>query len=327
MSSDNTKSIRDEIFKDIKNKFGLNIIGFSKIELGYMNLKWKIKTEIGDLFVKQYNKTRYPVEMIPGLKTSLNHQNHLYHEGVLCPKLYSQEGKYVLKSPSGEHFVLMEICDGNNIAAGTANEQQMNSLGQTIGKMHKMLNNYNTDQLPLHWNLRPKESMLEKWKERWEEAVRLDCSRTLSNWKVQRRILEKNDLHIFSECQKGWGHWDLFVDNILFHTDSVSAILDFDRMNYDYLDFDISRPILSCCLDNGQLNIDSAFAIVKGYREYNALTIEQLVRSIKLTWWKEAEWVKVEKMQRSLPLKRFIKENLWVGNNWDDLESLFANIH
>ncbi|TQR15495.1 hypothetical protein [Psychrobacillus vulpis] len=57
------EDVRDDIFEAITIILGFNILDFSQIELGYMNLKWKIKTEIGGLFVKQYNKTRYPEQM------------------------------------------------------------------------------------------------------------------------------------------------------------------------------------------------------------------------------------------------------------------------
>lgn len=31
------------------------------------------------------------------------------------------------------------------------------------------------------------------------------------------------------------------MDNLLFHSDSLADILDFDRLHYVYMDFDISR--------------------------------------------------------------------------------------
>ncbi|MGP4108621.1 phosphotransferase [Virgibacillus sp. L01] len=318
--------IRDDIFEEITNIFGINIIGFSQIELGHMNLKWKIDTDKGDLFVKQYNKTRYPEKMIQGLETSLNHQSNLYNEGIPCPELYSHKGKYVIKTSYGERFVLMGLSEGSNIKAGTANKEQMYNLGKIIGQMHKILNYNNTVQLPLHWDVRSKESMLKNWQARWREAISLDCKNTLSKLEIQRKIIEKSDIDIFSQCEKGWGHWDLFVDNILFKTNSVSAILDFDRMHYVYPEFDISRPILSCCLEKEQMHTDRVSAFVKGYQEYQKLTNQKLVRSIKLTWWKEAEWVRADNAYNSSPLKRFSEENIWVGDNWDDLECLFANI-
>lgn len=327
MNSDTTKSIREDIFEAITNIFGFNIIGFSQIELGHMNLKWKIETDKGDLFVKQYNKTRYPEQMIQGLETSLNHQSNLYNKGISCPELYSHKGKYVIKTSYGERFVLMGLCGGYNIEAGTANKEQMYSLGKIIGQMHKILNCNNTVQLPLHWDVRSKESMIKDWQERWREAISLDCGNTVSKLEVQRKIIDKSEIDIFSQCETGWGHWDLFVDNILFKTNSVSAILDFDRMHYVYPEFDISRPILSCCVDNGQIYIDKVSAFVEGYREYHKLTNQKLVRSIKLTWWKEAEWLRAVKVQNSSPLKRFNEENIWIGDNWGDLESVFSNIH
>ncbi|MEK3981441.1 phosphotransferase [Psychrobacillus sp. FSL K6-2836] len=321
-----TEDIRGDIFEAITTIFGFNILDFSPIELGYMNLKWKIKTDIGDLFVKQYNKTRYPEQMLHGLETSLILQSKLHKKGTPCPKLYSHKEKYVIHSLNGERFVLMELCEGKNIQAGTANEEQMYSLGKKIGEMHKILNSNNTVQLSLHWDVRSKENMLKNWHKRWDEAARLECTNILSNLEIQRKILEGNDLDIFSDCEKGWGHWDLFVDNILFNTNSVTAILDFDRMNFIYPEFDISRPILSCCVDNGQIHIDKVYTFVQGYREYHKLTLQKLVRSIKLTWWKEAEWVRAIKVQNSSPLKRFNEENIWIGENWDDLESIFSKL-
>ncbi|QOV12221.1 hypothetical protein [Viridibacillus arvi] len=39
------EDVRDDIFEAIAIIFGLNILDFSQIELGYMNLNWKIKTD------------------------------------------------------------------------------------------------------------------------------------------------------------------------------------------------------------------------------------------------------------------------------------------
>lgn len=326
MNSDTTKYIRDDIFEAITNIFGFNIIGFSRIEIGYMNLKWKIKTDKGDFFVKQYNKTRYPEPMIKGLETSLNHQSNLYSQGIPCPELYSHKGKYVINTLNGERFVLMGLCEGSNIKAGAANQDQMYSLGKIIGQMHKILNCNNTVPMSLHWDVCSKESMIANWQERWKEAISLGCNNTLSNLEIQREIIDKSDINMFSQCEKGWGHWDLFVDNILFKTNSIAAILDFDRMNYVYPEFDISRPILSCCIENGHLYLDRVSAFIEGYREHHKLSNQKLVRSIKLTWWKEAEWVRAVNVQNSSPLKRFNEENIWIGDNWDDLESVFSDI-
>nr|WP_237171634.1 phosphotransferase [Paenibacillus sp. IHB B 3084] len=38
----------------------------------------------------------------------------------------------------------------------------------------------------------------------------------------------------------GWVHRDLWTDNVLFNDDKLSAILDFDRLDYDYTQLDIA---------------------------------------------------------------------------------------
>ena len=62
------KSIREDIFEAITSIWGLNILDFTIVDLGYMNLKWILKTDHGDFFAKQYNKSRYPEHMVEGFK-------------------------------------------------------------------------------------------------------------------------------------------------------------------------------------------------------------------------------------------------------------------
>ena len=319
-------SIREDVFRTITNFFGIRIYSYSEIALGYLNLKWQVKTSIGDLFVKQYNKVRYPNHMEKGLEESLSHQMFLNGKGIPCPQLLSHKGRYVLRTPNGERFVVMRLCDGEVIEPGTATANQLSSLGQVTGRMHKKLNDYQQTSIPLHWDILSKESMQENWLIRWREANSIACDKTISSLEIQRKIIEEIDLSLFSKCETGWAHWDLFVDNILFEKDSVAAILDFDRMNYVYQEFDISRPILSCCLCEGKIDFEKVSAFVEGYRETYGLSVDKIIRSIKLTWWKEATLVTVEKNNDSKPLRRFQAENRWVADNWNQLNKLFSEL-
>lgn len=72
--------------------------------------------------------------------------------------------------------------------------------------------------------------------------------------------------------------------------------------------------------------MDTVTAFVKGYREYQSLTKENLVRSVKLAWWKEAEWGTVEGENDSSPLKKFREEIIWVGETWDNLRNILSNV-
>lgn len=317
--------IQEEIFETISRLFGMQIQDYNQIYLGFKNLKWQIKTDAGDLFVKQYNKQRYPKHRIPGLEKALQIQNKLFDEGLPCPELFSHNGKFLLNTEGGERFVWMGFNKGFTLPPGSANPSQMYSLGKIIGNMHVLLEE-NIALEPLHWDIQSKPELLENWSDRWKEANALGCGKTIKRLETQRRILEQNDTDLFSECEIGWAHWDLFADNILFNENEVASILDFDRMNVVYTDFDISRPILSCCIHDNKIRLECVSAFVSGYREFKPLPFEKLVRSVKLTWWREAEWLRVEKPRDSTPLKRFRKENVWIADHWHQLEDLFSGI-
>jgi Ser/Thr protein kinase RdoA (MazF antagonist) len=323
--ADTAARIRDEILDSISEIFGVRVTEATQIDQGFLNLKWKLESDHGRLFVKQYSRIRYPEHLTRGLEISLTHQDRLHRQGIPVPRLFSHQGQYVLRTPSQERYVLMNLCDGNSIEPGSANEQQMYALGSVIGQMHKLLNTDLTP-LPLHWNIKTKEAMVKHWEKRYVQATILQCDETVAALELQRRIIDKMDTAIFADCERGWGHRDLFVDNILFSADKVAAILDFDRLHFVYPEFDISRPILSCALSGNGFRLDRVRAFAAGYREYNPLPPDKLIRSIKLTWWKEAEWIAVAQKDEFTPLSRFRQENNWVAAHWDNLEDIFAGI-
>lgn len=326
MEEKTCEQIKEDIFNTLKMRYKLDILSDKKINKGYLNYKWKIYTDKGNFFVKQYNKKRYPDEMLDGLERFLNQHAYLYENGIPCPKLFIYEKKYVQYSIGGERFVLMELKNGNMIEAGSATIDQMYSLGSIIGKMHKLLNTKRQVDLPLHWEIPSKEQMMDNWLKRWDEAIKLKDEIVLPILEKQRKIIKRMHLEHFSQCEKGWAHWDLFVDNVLFTSNQVAAILDFDRMNYVFPEFDLSRAILSCCLKDNYLQLEPVSAYFEGYRDYCDITLQKLVRSIRLTWWKESSWIRAGKSVEKT-LQRFCEENKWIGDNWNELEFIFSEIN
>ncbi|TFE02314.1 phosphotransferase [Jeotgalibacillus salarius] len=316
--------IKQDIFNSIEKYFELTVTADRQIKLGYKNLKWEINTSGENLFVKQYHKERYPEHLMTGLEASLHTQAKLWELHHPVPRPYSFKGQFIIRSTGDERFIVTEKCSGENLVPGTANEAQMYSLGRAVGRLHAALDMLLPASNDLHWNIRSKESMIEDWKKRWKEAERAGCEETLTHLQEQFSILEQNEPDQFATCEVGWSHWDLFVDNILFEGNEVSAILDFDRLNVVYKDFDIARPILSGCMSNQLLDVKSALAFVNGFREYQPLTIDRLIRALKLNWWREAEWLSVPKPGRSTVLTRFNEENRWIASNWHRLDEILT---
>lgn len=319
-------TILHEISETLKFRHGLITNKAEPNEFGYANLKWKINTDAGLFFVKQYNSVRYSDELLGHVEVALGLQDKLIKEaGIPCPKILSHEGTYIHRTPFGERLMIAEFCHGQMVNPGEVNESQMYHLGQVTGKMHTWLNKNAPKSLPLHWTPDSKEKMLEQWLKNWSQAHISGSNKYIAALEVQRKIVEEIDLEMFQLCEEGWVHWDLFVDNILFHSNHISAILDFDRMHYIYPEFDISRAIISGAILNNNINLETTKAFIKGYRESIPLSISKLVRSIKLTWWKEASWVNI-KSEEYRTLRRFVEELMWVGNNWSILEEIFNDM-
>lgn len=316
----NSDLIRDEIMETIEKIWGIKSYSYEQNQRGYLNLKWKINTDSGPLFVKQYNWDRY--SSLENVKRALEFQCLLKQQNIKCPHIFEANGHLIQETRTGERFTVSEFCEGNVLVPGSVNSDQMYSLGQATGKMHLILNSKRTRHA-LHWNVPSKEEMMVDWNRRWKEAIKKDSSYYIGALEKQRRIIDNIDLSLFSGCDEGWVHWDLWVDNLLFSKHELSAILDFDRLHYIYPEFDISRAILSCTLRFEELNNNVAYAFLKGYKEYIPLTREKVIRSIKLTYWKEAEWVGVQAEQSGDAIQRFVEESIWISDNWSYLNEIF----
>ncbi|WP_440109193.1 phosphotransferase [Paenibacillus sp. QZ-Y1] len=317
--------ILSEIIADIKGNLGLITDNAEQNHFGFANLKWKLNTNSGTYFVKQYNASRYSDNLLVSVERALGFQDRLQKAGIPCPKVLPHGRRYIQRTPSGERYMISSFCKGTMVNPGEVNTNQMYHLGYVTGKLHKWLNYNAPKSVPLHWAPISKELMISRWKQNWDEAQRGESSKYISALELQKKIIEEIDLAQFELCEEGWVHWDLFVDNILFYPNQVSGILDFDRMHYIYPEFDISRAILSGCILNNNINIESTRAFIKGYRESIPLSVSKIVRSIKLTWWKEASWIKV-KSEEYRTLRRFVEELIWVSENWSNLDEIFNDM-
>jgi len=325
MNDKSSNEIIKEISEHIKTTFGFKVREAIPVLMGYANLKWKIHTDDEVLFVKQYNEVRYPEKLLKSVETALGLQDLLHTEGIPCPKLSSNNDLFIQRTPSGERYIVTEYCEGSLVKPGEVNTDQMYHLGQIVGRMHKILYTKAAQSLTLHWKPESKEAKIQKWAKSWHEAVEQAADKYISALETQRKIIDEIDLDLFESCEEGWVHWDLFVDNLLFHDRCVSSILDFDRMHYIYPEFDISRAILSGTILNGNINMKSVNAFICGYTESMPITVDKFVRSIKLTWWKECSWIYV-KSEDHRTLKRFVDELIWIGENWSRLEEIFQEI-
>jgi homoserine kinase type II len=312
------EAIREDVFHQLTHIFHIDVVDFEPIKRGWRNYKWKIYTPLGTLFVKQYHPERYPLEKLKYVNKALHFQAFLHTRGLPCPSLYSHQGQYLLRSMKGTHFVLMEFCPGKLIPPGQANPEQMYHLGQVMGRMHKALQKFPLD--PIDWQPN-KQEMVRKWEKHWKRAIdQRRSSFVLDALAKVKNVLDRIDMEPFEQCPIGWAHWDFWVENLLFSSDQVTAVLDFDRVKTVYPELDVARAVMSCAW-NGEVRKDLVQVFLEGYRESIPFTKEELARSLRLIWCHDSlKWIRPEMEERPGTAERFAREMLWITENWGELE-------
>jgi homoserine kinase type II len=323
----NSKScILDEIKETIENIFSVRVTDYVEINKGLLNLKWKLITSNGIFFIKQYNPERNPPSKEQRLNTALSFQMKLSEKAIKCPHILTFQGDVILKTNQNIRFIVTEYCDGNLIDAGKINCSQSFDLAVEIAKLHKIINKHNDEKAIPTWVVPSKEQLIAEANENWRLTNESNTEDINYLLKLRSEIFKNIDTTIFNGCKHGWAHSDLWCDNILFYPDSLSAILDFDRLQYIYPELDIARAILSFALDNNCLRMDAVQAFIDGYNQIGTISPNDIIRSLKLLYCLESFWwLKSSSLNSDGPPKRFAAEMMWLSINWFNLEMILKD--
>ncbi|WNR42937.1 phosphotransferase [Paenibacillus roseipurpureus] len=171
-----------------------------------------------------------------------------------------------------------------------------------------------------------REERLEHWNSVWEKTKEAGKTQLLADIETQRKATEDINIEILELLQLGWAHRDLWVDNLLFDDKRLTAILDFDRLKYDYPQLDVARAVMSCALDVN-LDVSLASAFIEGYSEERTVVEGYLTNSLQLLWYMESTWwINTNMDQHSIPPARFAKEMIWLAENQKNMSALLGNI-
>jgi len=220
----------------------------------------------------------------------------------------------------------MEYMNGVNMLPGSLNEDQMYSFGKITGHMHNVFHDgtYSNNHTPKF--LPPsQEQRLEYWKVL--DAKEQGENRISNLVEKQIKATEHFNFGWLSSCEPGWAHRDLWVDNLLFNGNQLSAILDFDRFAFDYPELDIARAIMSGALKEDEFHVKSALAFVEGYRTERKLKSGTLVRSLRLLWYLESVWwITSELNYERYQEIQFRNEMIWLAENLSELPEMFGDL-
>ncbi|TYP74709.1 phosphotransferase [Paenibacillus methanolicus] len=322
------QEVLDDLLRACLRGWGWRVREAVPIKRGWMNLKWRIVTDEGDFLLKQYNRERYKLYDPEALSFAFEQQTRLHDAGLPCPRPLAHQDRVMLDSERGERFMVMPFCPGRLVPPGGASADQMYGLGRAAGLMHRLLNDGTNRKMAAGPQFRPpsREERLAHWDAVRGQAVAAGREELLDDIDTQRRATETIALTAFESLQTGWAHRDLWADNLLFDDSRVSAILDFDRLKYDYPALDIARAVLSLALGES-LDATLAEAFVMGYREERALAAGELSRALQMLWYLESPWwITAEGSECGLPPERFAYEMNWLANNLGELRELVGGL-
>jgi len=323
----------EQIWQDIVNclrrRFGIEVFEWTPIRRGWLNLKWKVSTDAGPLLVKQYNRERFKLYKSEELLGAFSQQIRLRENGLPCARLLSDRGEVFVTSEKGERFLVMEFCEGNLIPPGRARERQIHDLGLITARMHHLLNDGTLGAKASPQFVPPsREERMDHWRSMRQTAEAAGDGRLVQEIETQLRATEEADMDRFAGVSTGWAHRDLWVDNLLFFEQRVAAVLDFDRLNYDYPALDAARAVISCALDGqGRLDASLAWAFMAGYTEERHAAPGFLTQALQLLWYMECVWWIHAEMDRERDTTvRFAKEMEWLAHHVTDLPAMLEGL-
>ncbi|MEG1427661.1 MAG: phosphotransferase [Oscillospiraceae bacterium] len=315
------------IVEDIQKSYGITCGEIASVAGGWLNLKWKISAEQGNFLVKQFSFERFTPENLRQIEAALQRQMLVKQDGVLCPYILPYKGHAIRLFDDKTAYMVMDFCSGKTENAQTSTEIQMKSLGSACGTMHKAFQKIpysSVKGFPLN-----DEDFIALVRENFSLRTKDDSFHTDSEYQravlAQKPIIDCLSTDFLKRLPKGISHEDFAADNLLFYGDSLWAIIDFDRNQYNYIWHDVGRAILSFALENNELNLKKILAFVDGYSQKFPLTMQDIPNILRMSWCIEAPWwIQPSTFhQNTEKVIRFKHEILWLTEHWFELDSLF----
>ncbi|WP_010097975.1 phosphotransferase enzyme family protein [Ornithinibacillus scapharcae] len=322
------QSVLEDLFNQVHKLFGFQLLKAEQIRRGWLNLKWKIDTDHGTYLLKQYNKERLKKYSISDLRDVFLQQNRLHELSFPCPKILTKSDETLFQSRDGDHFILMEYCEGDMVRPGKFTEEQMYQLGEATGKLHFLLNDgVSLGNRAPQFRIPSKPERISYWHSVHEEIKQKGKLNLLPIMEKQIHLTERFPIDSMNYHRIGWAHRDLWADNILFEQENPSAIIDFDRLSVDYLMLDIGRAVISGALDEGHFQVRNASAFMEGYRVHQKVGQNFLRDSLLLLWYLESTWWLDSAMdERKGPPKRFVQEMIWLSEHLVEIEEIVEGL-
>lgn len=313
------------ILRDLKSAFGITVWDHAEVSGGYLNQKWRVRTNQGNLLVKQYSHARFSARKLADIEQALRRQIVLHDMGVPCPRLLTAGNELIRHPDEDTSYMVMEFAEGHVETPETVTSAQMNSLGAACARMHAAFQTLPAESVK-GYPLQPDAvtaALISHCKHPLPADAGEEFSQILSSL---TGIAASVPTDFIAQFPQAVCHEDFSRDNMLFHMDRLSVFLDFDRNQYSFPAHDIGRILLSLALNEDRLDADKVRSFIRGYNSRLPLTAQETADALRLTLCIEAPWWLHPGCftgDDSKP-RRFAHEMRWLIQNWPHLAELIA---
>ncbi len=319
---------------ELKKNYSIDSKNMSSLTGGWLNEKFVITSTTEKKYVlKELSMKKFPANYIKILINTIKIQNELSNQNILVPKLIINNSKKLVSTFSDKRlFYLQEFVNGETKASTNITNEEVYSIGKNLALLHLSLKKMNIK--PFNSNFLKFKSIIDlnnvlihKKENSDSSSSQLyikqlnNCEKIIDDLK-KTNFLEQQELQLI--------HGDFTLDNIILFNNEVKAIIDFELVRINSKLQDIGRCILSCSFDNGNFDILKFKNFLLGYSSVEGLTKSQMIDSLKIVWINEFDiWIQDKYFKNYNPPKveNFIKEIMWIGNNWFDLEKIIGGIY
>lgn len=319
---------------ELKKNYSIDSKNMSSLTGGWLNEKFVITSTTEKKYVlKELSMKKFSANYIKILINTIKIQNELSNQNILVPKLIINNSKKLVSTFSDNRlFYLQEFVNGETKASTNITNEEVYSIGKNLALLHLSLKKMNIK--PFNSNFLKFKSIIDlnnvlihKKENSDSSSSQLyikqlnNCEKIIDDLK-KTNFLEQQELQLI--------HGDFTLDNIILFNNEVKAIIDFELVRINSKLQDIGRCILSCSFDNGNFDILKFKNFLLGYSSVEGLTKSQMIDSLKIVWINEFDiWIQDKYFKNYNPPKveNFIKEIMWIGNNWFDLEKIIGGIY
>ncbi|MBU0706783.1 homoserine kinase [Patescibacteria group bacterium] len=233
-----------------------------KITTGLVNTTYKVTMASGDFILRIYDVLKTDDQI------AFEHEvlEYLSEKNFFVPRpIKMKDGDTYGKLE--QYFGLFTYLPGHELRGPEVSEDNVNSVGETLGWFHEILKDYKPQNKKTAEDLSGTKDLLKKNESELRKSSYPDIDEIIKELKGSL-----GKISLSGKLPKGIVHSDLHERNILFRNGEVSGVLDFDNCYYGSLVIDVASQAVWWCFRDKRFNPIYFNTFINGYTSQRTLT-------------------------------------------------------